>query len=400
MAKGKNLNPADAFRKAQRKKELKKNKAERQKARDFSLVKKDTWDLEDEIEKLSSAASLSDADQKRLNELKVELDNIIKKKEKYLEEHPEQRKLVYRSRRQPKDGQSSKNFAPVSAPEEEEEDTDDDIVMPEGLPPGMSKEEEEEDTDDDIPMPEGPPPGSTSSISSRPPIPPPPLGFPPDIAGIPPRPPGFPNTPFPPPPPGFSKLPPPPPPGFPGPAPPGFLPPPPGLAPPPPPPPGGYTPAPAGLFNNLPPPPPGFFPRRGAAPIAQTSGSRAPVHPAHAPLPVVPATSTATISAEAQLRDFKKESTAFVPSSLQRRRGGLGGAGAGRGAGNVNSAPVLDGESPGQAREAAPARPDLVSTLTAQFGSGIKAQEKPKVKDDYEKFVEGLGDILGPTPQK
>jgi hypothetical protein len=78
-------------------------------------------DLEDEIEKLSSAASLSDADQKRLKDLKAELDNIIKKKEKYIEEHPEQRKLVFRSRRQPKDGQPSTSVAPVSGPAEEEE---------------------------------------------------------------------------------------------------------------------------------------------------------------------------------------------------------------------------------------------------------------------------------------
>ena len=48
------------------------------------------------------------------------------------------------------------------------EDTDDDIVMPEGPPPGMSKEEEEEDTDDDIPMPEGPPPGSARKLYADP----------------------------------------------------------------------------------------------------------------------------------------------------------------------------------------------------------------------------------------
>lgn len=49
--------------------------------------------------------------------MKEELENIIKKKEKYVEEHPEQRKLVFRSRRQ---GQSSKNVAPAGGPEEEE----------------------------------------------------------------------------------------------------------------------------------------------------------------------------------------------------------------------------------------------------------------------------------------
>jgi hypothetical protein len=139
-------------------------------------------DLEDEIDKLSSAASPSDADQKKLKDLKAELENIVKKKEKYVEEHPEQRKLVFRSRRQPKDGQSSKGVVPASETAEEEggpfivladptvincvhtEDTDDDIPMPDCPPPGVSKEEEEEDTDDDIPMPEGPPPGSARTL--------------------------------------------------------------------------------------------------------------------------------------------------------------------------------------------------------------------------------------------
>ena len=47
-------------------------------------------------------------------------------------------------------------------------------------------------------------------------------------------------------------------------------------------------------------------------------------------------------------------------------------------------------------RDAAAARPGLVGTLKGQSGSAkeAKRQEKPKVKDDYEKFVEGLGDIL------
>jgi hypothetical protein len=44
------------------------------------------------------------------------------------------------------------------------EDSDDDIPMPEGPPPGVSRQEEEEDTDDDILMPEGPPPGSACKL--------------------------------------------------------------------------------------------------------------------------------------------------------------------------------------------------------------------------------------------
>jgi hypothetical protein len=67
--------------------------------------------------------------------------------------------------------------------------------------------------------------------------------------------------------------------------------------------------------------------------------------------------------------------------------------------GKVNAAPVLDGEDHGQAQGA---RPDIVNTLKVQFGGAkeVKAQEKPKVKGDYEKFVEGMGDILGPAPPR
>jgi hypothetical protein len=100
------------------------------------------------------------------------------------------------------------------------------------------------------------------------------------------------------------------------------------------------------------------------------------------------------VSAEAQLRDFKKESTAFVPTSLQRKRAAPRGGGSGK-TSKVSGAPALDGDDPGQAQNVTAARPDLVSTLRGQFGTAKEAQEKPKVKDVYEKFVEGMGDILG-----
>lgn len=40
-------------------------------------------------------------------------------------------------------------------------DSEDDLIMPEGPPPGPAPpgEGEDEDSDEDIPMPEGPPPG-------------------------------------------------------------------------------------------------------------------------------------------------------------------------------------------------------------------------------------------------
>lgn len=53
-------------------------------------------DLEEEIEKLSADANGSKS---RLEELKTELEKINKKKEEYVAEHPEHRKLVYRQRR-------------------------------------------------------------------------------------------------------------------------------------------------------------------------------------------------------------------------------------------------------------------------------------------------------------
>ncbi|THH00695.1 hypothetical protein EW026_g1872, partial [Hermanssonia centrifuga] len=186
MAKGKNLNPAEAFRKAERKKEIKKAGV---------AIKKDTRELEEEIEKLEATP---DANKTRLNELKTELEKINKKKEDYVTEHPEHKKLVYKARRQqgtqdteqdppvpekrnlfnkhglPRHPERSIYYDPVMNPygvpppalrpdevaaEQDGGDSDEDIVMPVGPPP-TSADPEEDDSDDDIPMPEGPPPGT------------------------------------------------------------------------------------------------------------------------------------------------------------------------------------------------------------------------------------------------
>ncbi|PIL31544.1 hypothetical protein GSI_06246 [Ganoderma sinense ZZ0214-1] len=491
MVKGKSSNPMDAYRKAQRKKELKKNKAERAKTRDFALVKKDTRDLEDEIAKLESASKSSASDKSRLAELKSELEKIVKKKEEYVHEHPEQRKLVFKSRRthEPHEETKEESTAPkkrnlfkknglprhpdrsiyydpvmnpfgvpppgmpyverallpheVDSDAEPESDADDDIVMPEGPPPD---EEEVEDTDDDIPMPEGPPPPRPGDppIPSAP-LPLLPMGAPPFVSpplphgllvsplppsGIPPLPTGLPMVP--PPPPGMPPLPmpqggtmPPPPPGFAA------------MTSPPPPPPGfpmmtgtspgvllGFPPFPPHVRPPIAAPPPGFYPRKGNAGVIQdplssiphqtfqahrasraaglqkaTSGGVRLSNSGSAPA-AVPAAS-AVISAEPELRDFKKESTAFVPAALKRKRGG--GAGS-----KVNAAPTVgpteDNEEEGGLTLVA--RPDLLSTLQNKFGAPQKkAKFEPEVKkapaakpkDDYEKFLEEMGDVLGPS---
>jgi hypothetical protein len=84
-----------------------------------------------------------------------------------------------------------------------------------------------------------------------------------------------------------------------------------------------------------------LLPTTRPAPIAQNSGFRTPAHAAPSSLPPNPSAAVpalASVPAEAQLRDFKKVSTAFVPTSLHRKR-----AAAGSGVGKVDAAPVLDG---------------------------------------------------------
>ncbi|KAK0481812.1 hypothetical protein IW261DRAFT_1563101 [Armillaria novae-zelandiae] len=420
MAKGKNVNPADAYRKAQRKKELKKaGQIVLSKKRDFALVKKDTFDLEDEIAGLEALPAPSSSEKARLTEAKAELEKINLKKEEYVKEHPEHRRLVYRPRRQQTDSDkpeeelilptrnlfkanglprhpersvyydpvmNSFGVPPPGMPyyllpgeidsEAENSEDDNDVIMPEGPPP---KPEDAVDSDDDIPMPEGPPPGqelpeqgTSDEVPANPPLPsmpPPPMLL---------------STPFPP----F------PPPGFPGyMAPPGIPPPPPNFA--------------------LPPPPPGFFPRRqqstaalqdplSSIPHQTFQGHRAqvlaPPHPSLPPKPRPEASPSAIVSAEPQLRDLKKEATSFVPTSLKRKKVANASA-----SGRINAAPGVGDVVEG----AVSARPDLLSTLKGQFGSAptnnppAASSSKgkstaTKTKDDYEKFVEEMGDILGP----
>ncbi|EPQ60302.1 hypothetical protein GLOTRDRAFT_102107 [Gloeophyllum trabeum ATCC 11539] len=465
MAKGKSVNPADAFRKAQRKKELKKNKEQRQKNRDFALVKKDTSELEDELAKLEEKSDQTKEDKERIKQLKTELETIQKKKEEYVAEHPEHRHLVFK-RRKAKEGEEEPEkpkgpqtrnvfdkhgiprhpersiyYDPVYNPygvpppgmpymerplrpdevaSDQEEglymqcplpESDDDIVMPEGPPPGGN--ESNVDSDDDIPMPEGPPPPKPGQDPPLPPGPPPMPNqippFPPHNTGPfapPPPPPGIPI-----PPPGFQgQVPPPPPPaGFP-------LPPPPAGFPPmsyPPPPPAGF-PFPSG--PPMSPPPPGFFPRQqskgsmqdplSSIPHQTFQAHRATVASAPPPpaagLPPKPnagvsqeVTAAATITAAPELRDFKKESTAFVPTALKRKKVGAGTSTAT--AGKINAAPSVSG---GEA-EAGPARPDLMTALRGTLGE-VKSGDKHETgstgkgtgKDDYAKFMEEMGDIL------
>ncbi|GJJ13242.1 hypothetical protein Clacol_007493 [Clathrus columnatus] len=407
MAKGKNVNPADAFRKAERKKELKKvcirnasslsplfdlyglpsqNKTERQKAREFALVKKDTTSIEEDIERLEKAEKdnvISPVQKTQLESLKTELDRINKKKEEYVTEHPEHRRLVYRGKykKAPQDEENEtqikgkqrnvfdKNglprhpersiyYDPVMNPYgvpppglpymERQGLSDDDIVMPAGPPPSHpgNENEENEDSDDDIPMPEGPPPNKMPLLlSGHPPLPP---GPPPNFGTTP-----FPSIPF--------------------------------IA------------APLQPPHLLSHPPASAYPitLSSLSPRIQSLGSmQDPLAPyphqpyqayqserrSNHPLPNKPmievtgpgpssATTAAeninaTISAPAELRDLKKESTSFVPASLKRKRL----QGDARGSKRINAAPE-EGETSKEGN--AQARPDLLDTLRSNLSSSI-----------------------------
>lgn len=325
---------------------------------------------------------------------------------------------------------------------------DEDIPMPEGLPPGSELVTD----DDDIPMPDGPPPGHNTvqelphlpppNTTAPPPLsvnslpPPPPPGYPPNISSfgmplgssLPPPPPGgFPPTSssLPPLPPGSTvghfpprplnwpvNFPPPPPPGYPAMVPPSF----PQFS--------NFPPPPPFNPNSMPPPPPGFFPRRTQSsssvqdPLSSIPHQTFQAHRAtqlsapHPSLPPKPTSNTqtppqpqaseaelaaATVFAAPQLRDFKKEATAFVPTTVKRKKA----AAASTPSSGVNAAPSL-GELANDAELNVDARPDLLSTLKNQFGPSPGSQKAStkqdkvdsKRKDDYDRFVEEMGDIL------
>lgn len=143
-------------------------------------------------------------------------------------------------------------------------------------------------------------------------------------------------------------------------------------------------------------------PPHPSLPANPTSNNNSATNPA--------VTAAATISAEPQLRDLKKESTAFVPSTLKRKKTG---AGAGSASKRINAAPSVGlGVDGAEDETPAPVRPDLLSTLKDKLGPsviGLNAQTQKsapapgktasmKGKDDYEKFLEEMGDILASKP--
>jgi len=160
-------------------------------------------------------------------------------------------------------------------------------------------------------------------------------------------------------------------------------------------------------------PPPGFSPYLAQNPLAYIPPQKYHTRPilGHPSLPPKPSTTpgstsapdplssaSATISAEPELRDLKKEATAFVPPSLKRKKVSASAA-----TPRVNAAPLVSRDGSELQESPAAVRPDLVSALRDQFGvpppprpPGTRSSEgpAPKNKDDYQKFLEEMGDLL------
>uniref|UniRef100_A0A7N1A493 Wbp11/ELF5/Saf1 N-terminal domain-containing protein n=1 Tax=Kalanchoe fedtschenkoi TaxID=63787 RepID=A0A7N1A493_KALFE len=85
---GKVMNPTDAYRKEQRKKELKRNKKERKKVREVGILKKDPESLREQIEKLEmmkADGALDKARKHKKRQLEDTLNLVLKKRKEYEE---------------------------------------------------------------------------------------------------------------------------------------------------------------------------------------------------------------------------------------------------------------------------------------------------------------------------
>lgn len=148
-----------------------------------------------------------------------------------------------------------------------------------------------------------------------------------------------------------------------------------------------YRGPPPGVYDPMAPFPPQVLPQ---PPHSMSSlpppPSHLPPRPSAAPPPPLPASTTAVISAEPELRDFKKEATSFVPRQAKKIA---------KGNSRVNATPDTGDLTPAEAR------PDLMKSLE-EAGISIPKQQPTEVapkktsskKDDYDKFMDDMGDLL------
>ncbi|KAI9137433.1 WW domain binding protein 11-domain-containing protein [Paraphysoderma sedebokerense] len=379
MGKGpRTLHPADAHRRAQRQKEIKKNKEQRAKARETSVAYRDTKKLETEIERLSKIdrdRKLDKNGKEKLKQLKEQYEEIKGKrqelgitiKEKTIDsakagrfdplaefhQRVMERQKEEENQESSEEELSTENIVGLRSdsdsdlpdlPEEEppipSEDEDYMPPLPEGPPPKKWKESLQPSDDDAPPLPPDdldvdipPLPSSDSEQESRPPLPngPPPPLYPSNNFSMPPH---F-APPFPRPPPNFR--PPLPPPEF--------------MAQrlPFPPRPFYHNPSHPQLQHRQQRPRPSrheFIPDHAViheyrAPQL-SSGVRSDQSPPKQIQSALTSSSAVVASAAPKIRDLKREVTALVPSAVRKKAGFKGTAG------NVvvNAAPtIVDNET-------------------------------------------------------
>ncbi|BEJ10082.1 hypothetical protein CcaverHIS641_0701170 [Cutaneotrichosporon cavernicola] len=361
MGKKSSGDPMQAFRKAEKAKQLKKNKAQRKENREKQAVWRDTRDLEGDIAHLKTR-ELDDEGKQRLATLENEFKYVNKLKEKYLAEHPEARDKVYHTRERPREQSTSRPepTAHLYNPDGTLRDPKRSIYYdatynPFGVPPpGMpyaerppsevessddDDDDDDDDSDSDIVMPEA---TTYPSQPGRRHLDPP--SVPSDPRSVPqcgrcarqPQ--------------------------------------------------AGATSCPEHSSQALhlsallpspsaPPPfphvPPSLPAKPGTVPAVVSAPAAGPA----------PGPAAATISAGPQLRDFRKETTVFVPRAA-RKRAGPGGV-------TVNATPgagVVDADGD-QVRVRAAPRSRLMDKLGRVLGDEGK---KDETEEEYERFLEGL----------
>lgn len=154
-------------------------------------------------------------------------------------------------------------------------------------------------------------------------------------------------------------------------------------------------------------------------PVQQPAPSDAAAPPSAAPSPFLPlpgaaaaaGSSAATISAAPQLRDLKKEATAFVPAAMRRKmaqqkatlaKAGLTSVDAARGAGGAGGAGETEGgeKKKSLVEEMRERGIGVAGVVGGGAGAGVAQQNREggaktdQGKEDYERFRAEMGEFL------
>ncbi|TVU41335.1 hypothetical protein EJB05_14842 [Eragrostis curvula] len=185
---GKVMNPTDAFRKQQRKKELKRNKKERKKVREVGILKKDPDAIREQIEKLEKQkadGALDKARKHKKRQLEDTYNLIIKKRKEYEQKMKEkgEQPVMFSHLGPPKRRPAADEDDRAKNPMPEDSVYYHPTLNPSGAPPPGKPPMYKSSIGPRIPLPSSSSGGASSSMSESeagpstlpPPPPPPPL---------------------------------------------------------------------------------------------------------------------------------------------------------------------------------------------------------------------------------